>query len=281
MTPPTDQSVNLDDLRVAYDVVDDGTIALITMTRERYRNPLSRQMMAELQAAFERADEDEQVRVIILKGSGPHFSAGHDLGSPDAVQMRAESDGETVAQRLRRTTAMDQAPHLYIRSIPKPTIAMVRGMCVYASWMLASATDVIFADSDARFLATNFSYFTAPWELGARRAKYHLFGTQFMDAQEAKRAGFVSDVFTPEALEDETMAYARKVAGGDPFQLAMMKHSINQMQHVQGFHAHILSSFIDRAVRAQNSSPITRDPGDGSRRRYLSVERAQGRLGDG
>ncbi len=265
-----------DDPRVHYETRDDGTIAVIGMARERYRNALSRQMVEEIDAAFERAAADDAVRVIVLRGEGPTFSAGHDLGSPDALAMRAEREGEAMGRRYPRTRAMDVDPHLRWRAIPKPTIAMVQGHCIYAAWMLASAMDVIFAADNAQFLPTNFAYFSVPWDIGARRAMYLMYDNRFIDAREAKEWGFVSDVFPADRLEAETMAYAARVARQDPFQLRMMKHSIHQMQEIQGFTAHILSSYSDRMVRAANTEvPITRDPGDGSRRKYVSVERAR------
>jgi len=262
--------------RVRYETLDEGSIALVTMTRERYRNALSQQMMAEIVDAFAEAEADDAVRVIILKGEGPVFSAGHDLGSPDAKEMRAANEGESMGRRFPRTRGMDVDPHLHIRGIPKPTISMVQGSCIYAAWMLASATDVIFAAEGTQFLATNFAYFSVPWDLGARRALHLLYDNRFLTAEEAMRYGFVADVFPADRLEEETLAYARRVAQNDPFQMRMMKHSVHQMQEMQGFTAHILSSYSDRMVRAANTEAhITEDQGEGKRRLYKSVERAR------
>jgi enoyl-CoA hydratase len=249
------------------------------MARERYRNPLSQQMMEELVTAFNRAEHDGGVRVIILRGLGSTFSAGHDLGSPDALETREAREAESMAQRYGRTRGMDVDPHLYFRSIPKPTIAMVQGRCIYAAWMLASAMDIIFAADDATFLATNFAYFSVPWDLGVRRSKHLMFEGRFIDAGEAMEYGFVQAIYPHDRLEEETMAYAKRVAENDPFQLRMLKHSINQMQEVQGFTAHILSSYSDRMVRAANSeTPVTVPNEDPSKRRlYVSVERARNR----
>src|SRR5690606_25097380 len=170
----------IDESRVHYETRLDGRIALISMARERYRNALSQQMMEALDGAFEQAEADPEVRVIVLRGEGPTFSAGHDLGSPDALEMRAEREGQSMGQRYPRTRAMDVDPHLRWRNIPKPTIAMVQGHCIYAAWMLASAMDVVFASEDAQFLPTNFAYFSVPWDLGARRAKYLMYDNRFL-----------------------------------------------------------------------------------------------------
>ena len=263
-----------DDPRVLYETQNEGRIAVITMNRPRYRNPLSREMMAELDAAFERAEEDAEVRVILLRGEGPTFTAGHDLGSPDAVAVRAEREGETMGQRYPRTRGMDVDPHLRWRNIPKPTIAVVQGACIYAGWMLASAMDVVFAADDAQFLPTNFAYFSVPWDIGARRAKYLMFDNRFLTAQEALEWGFVQEVHPADQLWEAALAYASRVAQQDPFQLRMMKHSIHQMEEIQGFTAHILSSFGDRMVRAANTEASITSEG-ATRRTYNSVERAR------
>jgi enoyl-CoA hydratase len=171
--------------RVEYETRSNGTIAVVSMTRERYRNPLSQQMMQELEVAFDRAAEDDDVRMFILRGEGPTFTTGHDLGSPDVTETRAERGRQNMAGNCDRTRGMDIDPHLKWRNIPKPTIAIVQGDCIYAAWMLASAMDVVFAADDAQFLPTNSQYFAVLWEIGARRAKYLMFDNRFLSADEA------------------------------------------------------------------------------------------------
>lgn len=254
---------------VLYETREDGRIAVITMNRARYRNPLSLPMMRALDEAFARAAGDDGVYVIILQGDGPSFCSGHDTGSPDAVETRAEMDGAPFAKRIAHMREMDLEPLLRFRNVPKPTIAMVRGACLYAGWMLAAAMDVIFAAEDAQFHATNLSVFTVPWDVGARQAKYFMYDNRLIDAHTARAAGFVQEVHPPDRLEAETMAYARRVAKNDPFQLRMMKHSVHQMQEVQGFTAHINSSFADRMVRAatvDRRGRVGSTPADGAER---------------
>ena len=271
-----------DDARVNYETRDEGRVAVVSMARVRYRNALSPQMMAELETAFDRAVADDEVRVIVLRGEGPSFSAGHDLGSPD-MGDRAERDKMPMSATYSRSRALDPDPLLRFRALPKPTIAMVQGHCIYAAWMLASSMDVIFAAEDAQFLATNFQYFSVPWDIGARRAKHLLFGNQFINGREALELGFVQEVHAEERLEEETIAYASRVAEMDPFQLRLMKHSINQMQEIQGFTAHIMSSHSDRMVRAANNAPATvkSEDSESGRHLYLNVERARSRREDG
>lgn len=266
-----------DEPRVQYETREDGQIGVVTMTRVRYRNALSQQMMDEIEAAFDQAVADDDVRVIVLRGDGPAFSAGHDLGSPD-IGDRAVRDAEPISVRYDRSRKVDPDVLLRLRGVPKPTIAMVHGHCIYAAWMLASAMDVVFAAEDTQFLATNFQYFSVPWDIGVRKAKHLLFENRFIDGREAMEIGFVSEVFPPDELEAGTIAYALRVAEMDPFQLRMIKHSINQMEEIQGYRAHIYSSHSDHVVRSANNAPRT-EPGDSEsgRHLYLNVERAKTR----
>src|SRR3954454_3448498 len=67
-----------------YETEDDGRIAIISLDRARQRNAQNRGLLVELDQAFIRAEQDDDVRVVILRGEGPAFSSGHDLGSSDA-----------------------------------------------------------------------------------------------------------------------------------------------------------------------------------------------------
>src|SRR6202020_2020038 len=73
---------------LTYELVDDGTIARIKLNRPAARNAQNRGMLVELGDAMLAAEADDQVRVVILGGAGPLFSADHDLGSADAVAER-------------------------------------------------------------------------------------------------------------------------------------------------------------------------------------------------
>jgi enoyl-CoA hydratase len=72
-----------------YETIDDGAIAIISLNRPRQRNAQNRGLLVELNDAFLAAEADDQVRVVILRGEGTLFSAGHDLGSKQDVAERA------------------------------------------------------------------------------------------------------------------------------------------------------------------------------------------------
>lgn len=218
-------------------------VARITVNRPRYRNAQSRVLLEALDEAFAAAAEDSDVHVIALFGAGEHFSAGHDLGTREEL---ADQERRPLQRGLRGR--FDHSREQFVnksmrwRDIPKPTIAGVQGYCIYGGWILASAMDIVYAADSAMFLASNFQFFTVPWDMHPRKAKELLFESRFVDAAEAAELGLVNRVVPSERLEAEVMAYAERIARNDPFQLRMIKLAVNQMQDGQGFQAHITSA---------------------------------------
>ncbi len=236
----------------------DGHVARVTLNRPDYRNAQSRKLLYALDAAFERAMQNANVRVILLDASGPHFSAGHDLGTPDEQADRIERPlEEGLRGRYAHSREMFVDLTLRWRNLQKPTIAIVRGYCIFAGWMIASAMDIIFAADDAMFLAANFQYFSVPWDVHPRKAKELLFQSRFIDGREAMQLGLVNHALSEAELEPAALAYVQDVAANDPFQLRMMKLAVNQMQDVQGFAAHITAAHTMHML----SSTGERDPG--------------------
>src|SRR6185295_9826706 len=138
-----------------------GPVALVTMNRPRYRNAQNARMTYALDAAFVRAVEDDAIKVIVLAGKGPHFSAGHDIGTPGRDIHRSFPRVATCAwdhaDKAGAENLFVREQELYLgmcrrwREIPKPTIAMVQGACVAGGLMLAWACDLILASADAFF----------------------------------------------------------------------------------------------------------------------------------
>lgn len=223
---------------IQYRVTDQ--IAHVILDRPRYRNAQSRQLLEELDQAFEVAVNDSQVKVIILSASGDHFSAGHDLGTEDEkTDLQRRPMGEGLRGRYQRSRGLYVDFTLRWRDLPKPTIAVVQGYCIFGGWMIASAMDLVFAASDAMFLGTNFQYFSIPWDIHPRKAKEILFESRFIDGTEACDLGLVNHVYARDTVLEEAVAYAKRVALNDAFQLRMIKQAINQAQDSQGFKSHI------------------------------------------
>ena len=241
---------------ILYDVLE--RVALGTLKRPQYRNAQSRLLLEELDAALAQADKDREVGVIVVRGAGEHFSAGHDLGTPEeqaAAEARPIEAG--IRGRYERSHELFVDFSLRWRNLSKPTVAVVEGYCIFGGWMIASAMDIIYAAEDAMFLGSNFQYFTIPWDMHPRKAKELLYESRFIDGVEAAELELVNRVFPADVLMDEAMAYATRVAQNDPFQLRMIKLAVNQAQDAQGFQGHINAAHAYHLLSATGEG----DPG--------------------
>jgi enoyl-CoA hydratase len=220
-----------------------GAVLKITTNRPEVLNAQSRILLEELDDAFNAAVDDNEVKVIILAGAGKHFSAGHDLGSPQEMEDQKQTPLEPGFKgEYRRLWERFFENTMRWRDLPKPTIAQVQGYCIMGGMMIASACDIIVASEDAQFAdravgwgGGHVQYFSMPWELGPRKAKEYLFTGEFFGAAEAEKLGLVNRVVPREKLETETMALAQKIATRDPFALKFAKASVNETQNAQGW----------------------------------------------
>ena len=129
-----------------------GAVLKITTNRPEVLNAQSRVLLHELDDAFLRAVDDEAVRVIILAGAGKHFSAGHDLGSPQEMADQKKTPLEPGFKgEYRRLWERFFENTMRWRDLPKPTIAQVQGYCIMGGLMIASSCDLIIASDDAQF----------------------------------------------------------------------------------------------------------------------------------
>ena len=216
----------------------EGRLARIVLDRPQYRNAQSRVLLSELDAAFTEAAADPGVRVIILSGNGPAFSAGHDLGTPEEAEDRVRRARTDVTDtEAQFTYSWDHFLDLSLRwrDLPKPTIAAVHGWCIFGGWLIASAMDLIVAADDARFLTALLQYFPLPYDVGPRKAKELLFDSRPLSAAEAEELGFVNRVVPADRLEEEVVALATRIAENNAFYLRMAKLAVNSSQDAMGF----------------------------------------------
>ena len=217
---------------VSYEELDGGAIARIMLNRPDTRNAQNRGMLVELDEAFQRAEEDDTVRVVILGGVGPLFSSGHDMGSKEAraewmpgpdQHPSATMNGGT---RKGAESRMLQEWHYYFentlrwRNLRKITVAQVQGTVYAAGLMLMWACDLIVAADNVYFADVvgtrlgmcGVEYFGHPWEFGPRRTKELMLTGDAIDVHEAHRLGMVSKVFPVDDLSERTLEYARRIA---------------------------------------------------------------------
>jgi enoyl-CoA hydratase/carnithine racemase len=258
-------------------VAQDG-VAQIILNRPAYRNAQSYRMLDEIDQAFDLAQADEAVRVVVVRGSNGVFSTGHDLGTPEGMEYRQALGAKPGIETYDQFKRYNLDLLLKWRNFPKPTVAMVEGYCIYAGWMLAAAMDVVFAAEDAEFLAGFVEYMSIPWDIGIRRAKELCFESRFLSAAEAAQYGLVNRVCAKADLERETLAWARRVAENSPEALRMAKIQMNKAQDAQGFTQAVEDSLGDYVAMMYMPGTEMRVEGQ---RRLLTVDLAvRGRRGE-
>lgn len=248
-----------------------GPVALVTMNRPEYRNAQNSAMTYALDAAFARAVDEPDVKVIVLAGAGKHFSAGHDIGTPGR-DVDASFENKAVLwwdhvnklggdQRFARESEVYLGMCRRWREIPKPMIASVHGACIAGALMLAWVCDVIVASDDAFFAdpvvrmgIPGVEYFAHPWVLGPRAAKEILFTGDRFSARQAKEWGMVNRVVPRDSLESETFALADKISAMPSFGLALTKKAVNQAEDLMGMRPGMDSAFgLHHLAHAHNA----------------------------
>ncbi|MGI5460334.1 enoyl-CoA hydratase [Streptomyces sp. CA-249302] len=230
-------------MHILYEVKD--RIATISLNRPEVANAQNMDLLDELDAAWTRAAEDEEVKVIVLRAEGKHFSAGHDLKDrwPAPKEITLEWIYRAENRRYLEYT-------LRWRNVPKPSIAAVQGRCIAGGLMLCWPCDLIVAAEDALFsdpVVTmgigGVEYHGHTWELGPRKAKEILFTGRPLTAEEAEKVGMVNRVVPRAELDGAARELAEQIAGMPAFGLRQAKRAVNQTLDVQGFYAAIQSIF--------------------------------------
>ena len=248
-----------------------GPVAVVTMNRPRYRNAQNSAMTYALDAAFTRAVNDDEVKVIVLAGAGDHFSAGHDIGTPERdVDQSFDRHAVIWWDHVGKAGAdarYAREMEVYLgmcrrwRELPKPTIAMVQGACIAGGLMLAwccdlivAADDSFFADPVVRMGIPGVEYFAHPWLLGPRFAKEVLFTGERFGADRAYQAGMVNRVVPRGDLATATFALAGQIATMPAFGLMLAKRAVNQCEDQMGMRAGMDSVFgLHHLAHAHNA----------------------------
>ncbi|WP_137722964.1 enoyl-CoA hydratase [Prescottella subtropica] len=216
MTDTTDRAVRAD--------IDRGSgIATLVLDRPRQRNPLSTSTMREVTATLRTIADDPDIRVVIVTGTGPVFSAGHDLSE---MVDRTLDDERTVFEVC--TEMMDA-----VQAIPQPVIAAVQGPAVAAGCQLVASCDLVVAASTAVFgtpgvrigLFCSTPMVALSRAVGRKRAMQLLLTGETIDAATAADWGLVNIVVSPDELDARTRALATRIAESSPLTLAIGKQA--------------------------------------------------------
>ena len=201
----------------------DETVALVTMNRPKKRNALSLDHMQELIACLKAIGEAGETPVVVLRGNGPGFCAGHDLSEMVGRNPAFYRHLFDVCCELMET----------IQSIPQPVIAQVHGIATAAGCQLAATCDLVVASEDARFATPGVKiglFCSTPMvalsrAVGQKRAMEMLLTGEFVSAEEALAEGLVNKVVPAEELEAETRKLAEKIAEASPLVVGIGKQA--------------------------------------------------------
>lgn len=219
----------MDDL-VHYELADH--IATITLNRPKVRNALSFEAYAELEASFKKAQQDAEVRCVILTGADPAFCSGDDVR-----QIMAGDAASKTAQRLRQVRPRPTPAAVAVLDCDRPVIAAVNGAAVGWGMELALFCDIRIASERAKFgelfvkrgLVSDIGgLWRLPQVVGPSKAAELLFTGDVIDAKQAETIGLVSDVVPHEQLLATARTLAARIAANPPLAVRHLKEGLRR-----------------------------------------------------
>jgi enoyl-CoA hydratase len=239
--------------RVLYEVR--GPIAVLTLNRPEKLNAVDGPMVEALNRALDRAEGDDRVRALVLRGAGRAFSAGFDLdmGEPEA--------GADRVCFLRQELQKDFDVILRFWDCPKPTVAAVHTYCLGSGMEMAVACDVTVAEEGCRFGAPEVRFGSGivalllPWLIGAKPAKELLLtGDDRVPAERALALGLVNRVVPGGQGFDTALAIARSIAVNDRVAVRLTKQAIHRSFEIMGMRQALLQGLeLDVTVEASET----------------------------
>ncbi len=204
-------------------------IGFITLNRPKKLNAQNPQMARELLESFREAEVDPAVRVIIFRGEGRAFCAGHDLKEAASRDRSFQKDFADIETQQKITSV--------IMNIGKPVIAAVQGYALGAGCEWVMNCDMIIAAEGTKFGFPETSLGSAvgnggvkllPLMIGLARAKDMILSNRIIDADTAEKWGLVNKVVSPDTLLSEATSIAEKMAKNPPLATKLAKSAINR-----------------------------------------------------
>ncbi|MGO8915252.1 MAG: enoyl-CoA hydratase-related protein [Stellaceae bacterium] len=210
----------------------------LTLNRAEKRNALNNELRGAILAALDAADRDPAIRVSILRGAGPCFSAGYDLGADNAQGQPYHTAGG-AGQWARHV--IEGWFHLW--DLAKPVIAQVHGYCLAGGSELATACDLVYVAEDAqigyppvRLMSPPDMQFH-PWLVGMRQAMESMLTGDAMSGAEAAAKGFANRAFAVAELEPAVLAIAERVAKIPTELQQLNKRAVHRAMEIMGARA--------------------------------------------
>ena len=223
-------------------LVDDPApgVRRVTLNRPDKRNALSHRLRGALLDAWVANDVDDDVRVTIVRGAGPSFSAGYDLGGANEGEELPFFTPPGEGQWPRHVTE----GWMSIWDLAKPVIAQVHGYCLAGGSELATGCDLVYVADDAviGYPAVRFGvpdmHFHA-WFMGMRKAMEMMLTGDGISGTEAVRLGWANEAHPADRLDAAVVAVARRIAAVPPDLVALNKQAVHRQMEVMGLRAGI------------------------------------------
>jgi len=208
-----------------------NNIGYVTISRPEALNALNRTVLEELFDVFNRIDEDEDVRAVILTGEGRSFVAGADIAQMSTMNTPEGRSFVIYGQKVMH----------FMEKLEKPIIAAINGFALGGGCELSMACDIRIASSKAKFGQPEVGLGIIPGFGGTQRlsklvgkgmAKYLILSAETINAEEALRIGLVERVVEPEELIPTVEKLAQTIASKAPIAVGMAKTVINKGDHV-------------------------------------------------
>jgi enoyl-CoA hydratase len=210
-----------------------GKIGLLTLNRPNKLNTISDGILNDLYAGVTELDNDEEIRVIIIKGAGRAFCAGYDL-SPREKPFTTILDWRNHAQHGGRLM-------FSVWNCKKPVICQIHGYCLGGGCDLAMVCDFTIAGENTMIGEPEIQFNSAPpfgimpYVLGMKKTKALLLTGDRITATEAERIGLITAVVPDDKLDEEVMALAKKLMKVPVPAMRLNKEAINRSYEMAGF----------------------------------------------
>lgn len=204
---------------------EEGSVVTLTMNKPETLNALNIEFSREIDDALTKVEQDDDVKVVVIKGSGKAFSAGYDLGRVYFVYGGGTGKKEDKARRpsQRSRLAYDRWRSESLRKIfllDKITIAQVHGYCIGGGLYMSLCCDMTIAAEDSKIghseqrLGFSGAMYVFPIEvmlIGQKKAREMLLTGKLIDGKEAERIGLVNQAVPGDKLEEETRKLAKSM----------------------------------------------------------------------
>lgn len=240
----------------------DGTVAFLTLDNPVARNALSVAMMSALSGAIARVDADPQVRVVVLRGEGPVFCAGHDLKELLAHKGDADGGQAFFSQLFTQSSEIMQS----IVSSPKPFIAEIDGVATAAGCQLVASCDLAYASATSRFATpgVNIGLFcSTPMvalsrNVSRKHAMEMLLTGEMVSADDAVRIGLINRALPEGGVHSEVMRVANRIAAQSSLVIKIGKQAFYR-QLEEG-----LAGAYALTAKTMTENMLSRDAGEGA-----------------